>query len=133
MWAVIATAFVYRATYDETLAAALLRLAATLVSFALCLVYLLITPFHPWGLALLIGLGSLFLTLIGRPEYVITATITTAVVMVVAALSPHDAWEQPILRLADTAIGTAVGVAAAWTGLRLAAISDRDRAGTIGG
>jgi len=33
--------------------------------------------------------------------------------MVVAELSPHDAWQQPILRLAGTAIGVAVGVAAA--------------------
>jgi hypothetical protein len=34
--------------------------------------------------------------------------------MVVAALSPHDAWRQPVLRLADTAVGVAVGVAVAW-------------------
>jgi hypothetical protein len=32
-------------------------------------------------------------------------------------LSPHDAWQQPILRLADTAIGVAVGIAAASIGL----------------
>jgi hypothetical protein len=31
-----------------------------------------------------------------------------------AALSPHDAWRQPILRLVDTAVGVAVGVATAW-------------------
>jgi uncharacterized membrane protein YccC len=29
-------------------------------------------------------------------------------------VSPHDAWQQPILRLADTVIGVAVGLAAAW-------------------
>ena len=40
-----------------------------------------------------------------------------AVVMVVAALSPHNAWRQPILRLIDTAVGVAVGVAAAWLGV----------------
>ena len=39
--------------------------------------------------------------------------------MVAAAVSPHDAWQQPILRLADTVIGVAVGVAAAWVGLRV--------------
>ena len=39
--------------------------------------------------------------------------------MVAAALSPHDAWQQPILRLADTIVGVAVGVAAAWVGLRV--------------
>jgi len=38
--------------------------------------------------------------------------------MVAAKLSPQDAWRQPILRLADTAIGVAVGPVAAWLGLR---------------
>ncbi len=33
--------------------------------------------------------------------------------MVLAALSPHDAWQQPILRLADTVVGILIGVAAA--------------------
>jgi uncharacterized membrane protein YccC len=51
-----------------------------------------------------------------RPGDAITAGITTAVVMVVAAVSPHDARQQPILRFADTVIGVAVGVAAAWEG-----------------
>jgi hypothetical protein len=31
--------------------------------------------------------------------------------MVVAAISPVDAWQQPLLRLADTIVGIAVGVA----------------------
>ena len=39
--------------------------------------------------------------------------------MIVAAVSPHEAWQQPILRPADTAIGVAVGVAAAWVGVRV--------------
>jgi hypothetical protein len=30
----------------------------------------------------------------------------------VAAVSPHDAWEQPILRAFDTGVGIAVGLAA---------------------
>jgi uncharacterized membrane protein YccC len=80
---------------------------------------LLLFSFHPLGLAALIGMGTLALTVIGRSEDVVTAGITTAVVLVVAALSPHNAWEQPILRFADTAVGIVVGLAAAWTALRL--------------
>jgi uncharacterized membrane protein YccC len=34
--------------------------------------------------------------------------------MVVAGISPQHAWRQPILRLFDTLIGIAVGIAAAW-------------------
>jgi hypothetical protein len=41
------------------------------------------------------------------------------VIMVVAAISPQHAWQQPILRLADTVVGVAVGAAAAWTGLQV--------------
>jgi hypothetical protein len=114
MWAVIATVFVYRTTYQESVKAAVSRSIATLLSFVLCLVYLLIAPFHPWALAVLIGISALILLLIGRPGEVVTAGITIAVVLVVAALSPHDAWEQPILRLVDTAIGVVIGFAAAW-------------------
>jgi uncharacterized membrane protein YccC len=118
MWSVIATVFLFRDSYNKSLAAAVSRMAATLVSFTLCLAYLAVLPFHPWGLALLVGLSVLVAALIGRPEDEITAGITTTVVMVVASLSPHDAWRQPVLRLADTAIGVAVGLVAAWLGLR---------------
>jgi hypothetical protein len=119
MWAVIATVFVYRDSYQHSVAAAVSRMAATTVSFVLCLIYLILLPFHAWALALLIGLSALAVTLIGRPGDAVTAGVTTAVVLVVAALSPHNAWAEPILRLADTIVGVAVGVAAAWIGLRL--------------
>jgi hypothetical protein len=36
-----------------------------------------------------------------------------------SALSPQHAWQQPILRLAGTVVGVAIGVAAAWLGLRV--------------
>lgn len=119
MWTVIATVFVYRVSYQDSQTAALSRMSATLLSFALCLAYLALSPFHPWGLALLVGAGAFVLTLIGRPGDIVTCSITTAVVMVVADLSPHDAWQQPILRLADTVIGVAVGFGAAWAAMRV--------------
>ena len=53
--------------------------------------------------------------LAGRPGHAVTAGITTAVILVVAAVTPQHAWQQPILRLANTAVG--VAVVAAWTGL----------------
>ena len=76
-------------------------------------------PFHLWGLAVLIGLGALVVTLLGRPDDVVTTAVTVAVVLVVAALSPQHAWEQPILRLVDTAVGIAVGLASARIALGL--------------
>jgi uncharacterized membrane protein YccC len=119
LWAVIATIFVLRDSYQRSMTAAVTRMAATTVSFVLCLIYLVFLPFNVWAMAALIGLSALAVTLIGRPGDAITAAITTAVIMGVAALSPHDAWRQPILRFADTVIGVAVGVAAAWLSLRM--------------
>jgi uncharacterized membrane protein YgaE (UPF0421/DUF939 family) len=112
MWAVIATIFVVRDSRHKSLNLALTRMSATLISFALCLIYLAIWPFHVWGLALLVALSVLIPGLIGKPGDEVTTAITTTVVMVVAELSPHGAWKQPFLRLADTAVGVAVGVAA---------------------
>lgn len=113
MWAMIATLFVFREAYQQSVAAAFSRTRATAVSFALCLLYLAFLPFHPWGMVLLIGVGAVLVTLTAHPEDVVTAGITTTVVMVLAALSPHDAWQQPILRLADTVVGVLIGVVAA--------------------
>ena len=116
MWSVIATLFVCRQSYNESISAALSRTAATSLSFILSLVYLLLFPFSSWGLAILIAIGAVILIMIDRPGDIITTSITTTVVMVVAGLSPQHAWSQPILRLVDTLIGIAVGITAVWIG-----------------
>jgi hypothetical protein len=87
-------------------------------------------------MAALIGIGAIVLTLLGRSEDIITTGITTAVVMVVAGISPEHAWKQPILRLVDTAVGIGVGVAAAWISLSISGDSGgvaRAQGGRTGG
>jgi len=69
-------------------------------------------------LVVLIAIGAIVLDLVGRSEDVITASITITVVMVVAAISPQQAWRQPILRVIDTIVGIAVGIGGAWIGLK---------------
>src|SRR6202789_2536963 len=130
MWAVIATVFVYRESYQRSMKAAFSRMSATVLSFALCLIYLLILPFHPVGMAALIGIGAVILILVDRAEDVITAGITTAVLMVMAGIAPQHAWTQPILRLVDTNIGMAVGIAAAWAGMKIGSQTHRRRPAT---
>jgi len=110
MWAVVATVFVFRDTRSNSLSAGFARLMATCVSFALCLLYLLLFPFQVLGMAVLIGVGTVVMMLLGRREDIVTTGITTAVVMVVAAMSPQAAWQQPLLRLVDTVVGIAVGI-----------------------
>jgi len=116
MWAVVATIFVFRESILESARAALSRIMATLFSFGLCFLYLLVFHFHVMGMVLLIWMSSVILPLVGRSEDVITTAITTAVVLVVAQLSSGPAWIQPILRLVDTTVGIAVGFLAFWVG-----------------
>jgi uncharacterized membrane protein YccC len=116
MWAVVATVFVFRETRLRSLSAGIARLTATCVSFALCLLYLFLFPFTAVGMAALIAIGTIVMASLGRRDDIVTVGITTAVVMVVAAMSPSDAWQQPLLRLVDTIVGIAVGVACKWVG-----------------
>lgn len=123
MWSVVATLFVCRESYNQSISAALSRTAATSISFILCLCYLLLFPFSSWGMAVLIGIGAVVLIVIDRPGDAITASITTAVVMVAAGITPEHSWKQPILRLFDTLIGIAVGITAVWIGRGLHSLS----------
>jgi uncharacterized membrane protein YccC len=119
LWAVIATIIVTKLSYQQSVTAGVSRILGTAAGFAVCLVYLAIWPFRPWAMALLIGLSALIMMLAGRPADAVTAAITTALLLALAGVTPQHAWQQPIRRLADTIVGVAVGVAAAWLGQRL--------------
>jgi hypothetical protein len=54
------------------------------------------------------------MTWLGRRGDIVTTGITTAVVMVVAAMNPEDAWHQPVLRIVDTVVGITVGIICQW-------------------
>ena len=114
MWAVAATVFVFRETRQDSFSAGMARLIATCVSFALCQLYLWVFPFTALGMAALLGIGTLAMMLLDRRGDIVTTGITTVVVMVVAGMSPLNAWHQPLLRLIDTVVGIAVGVACKW-------------------
>jgi uncharacterized membrane protein YccC len=114
MWAVVATIFVFRESRESSFSAGRARLIATGVSFALCLIYLLIFPVTTLGMMVVIGVGTIVMMLLNQRDDVVTTGITTAVVLVVAAISPENAWRQPLLRLVDTVIGVAVGVSCKW-------------------
>jgi len=111
MWAAVAAAFVFRDAQQASLAAGIARLIATFISFALCLVYLVIARPTAIGMALLVAAGTFILVLLNRRDEIITTAITTIVVMVVAVVDPPDAVKQPLLRMLDTVVGVAVGVA----------------------
>ena len=119
MWAAVATLFCFRDSYADSAKYALLRMSATLTSFVLCTIYVLLFPFSIWGMAAVMFVGALTLTALHRPDDVMTASITTVVVLVVAGLATHDRWAQPLLRLLDTAIGVVIGLVAALLATRI--------------
>ncbi len=68
-------------------------------------------------MAVIIGIGTLVVMLLGRRDDVVTTGITTAVIMVVAGMGPASpGWTIPPLRLLDTVIGIVVGVGCWWIG-----------------
>jgi uncharacterized membrane protein YccC len=114
LWAVISTVFVYKDTRAHSLSAGISRLIATFASFVLCLIYLWLLPATPIGMAALIVIGMLLMILAGRRDETGLTAITIAVIMIIAASSPQDAWRQPLLRLVDTIVGISIGVACKW-------------------
>jgi uncharacterized membrane protein YccC len=71
-------------------------------------------PANVVGMAILLAVGTLLMLRLDRRDDAITTAVTTIVVMVVALKNPADAWEQPLLRLFDTVVGVAIGVAGKW-------------------
>jgi uncharacterized membrane protein YccC len=114
LWAVISTVFVFRDSRARSLSAGLSRLLATFVSFVLCLIYLALFPANPLAMLVLLTIGTLLMMLLGRRDDIGLTAITTAVILIVAANVSQDAWQQPLLRLIDTIVGVAVGVACKW-------------------
>jgi uncharacterized membrane protein YccC len=114
LWAVISTVFVFRDTRARSLSAGLSRLVATFVSFALCLIYLALFPANALAMIVLIAIGTLLMMVLGRRDDIALTAITTAVILIVAASVARNAWQQPLLRLIDTIVGIAVGVACKW-------------------
>ena|ERR1700761_1440158 len=114
LWAAVSTAFVFRDTRQRSLNAGIGRLAATCVSFSLCLPYLWLFPASLAGMAILLALGTLLMMQLNRRDDIVTTAVTTVVVMVVAMKSPTDAWKQPILRLVETVIGVGIGMGGKW-------------------
>ena len=114
LWAVISAVFVYKDTRTQSLSAGILRLIATFAAFALCLIYLLLLPATAIGMGALIAIGALLMILIGRRDEAGLTAITIAIIMIIAASNPQNAWLQPLLRLADTLVGISVGVACKW-------------------
>lgn len=115
MWSVVGAAFVFSDSVRVSRHSFASRTIATLISSALCLLYLLVFPVTPWGIAGVVGLGAVVLSAGHLQAETVTTSITTAVVLVVADLDVTGAaWHEPLVRVGATVIGGAVGLTSAW-------------------
>ncbi|MGN6408675.1 MAG: FUSC family protein [Curtobacterium sp.] len=120
MWSVVGAVFVFSDSVRSSRHSFVSRMIATLISSTLCLLYLLVFPVTPWGIAGVVGLGAVVLSAVHLQAETVTTSITTAVVLVVADLdAPGAGWQDPLVRVAATVVGGAVGLAAAWCVARL--------------
>src|SRR5262245_36409831 len=119
LWAMISAVFVYKDTRTHSLSAGISRLIATFAGFALCLIYLSLLPATTIGMGALIAIGALLMIIIGRRDETGLTAITIAVIMIVAASNPQDAWLQRLLRLVAILVAISVGLPCKWLALQV--------------
>lgn len=111
LWAVISGIVVMQATMVDTRSSALLRVFGSFIGAVFSAIYLLLLPFNPFGLALLIGITVLVCQALSIPDHGRLAAVTVAVVLVVSTLNPEiDPVLNAALRFGDTVIGSAMAV-----------------------
>jgi len=87
---------VFRNMRGGSVSRRIIALIATGVSFALCLLYLIVFPFQPVGMAAVIGIGTVVMMLLGRREDIVPTGITSTVVMCRSNESPWNAWQTAV-------------------------------------
>ncbi|TAJ45626.1 FUSC family protein [Methanofollis fontis] len=113
LWAMISGIVVMQERRADTESSALLRVLGSLIGAVFAAAYLLVLPFNPVGMALLIGITVLACQAIAVPAHGRLAAVTVGVVMVFSTLNPETG---PVLnaalRFGEVVIGSCVAVLA---------------------
>jgi uncharacterized membrane protein YgaE (UPF0421/DUF939 family) len=110
-WSLIAGVVVLQATRVSTISQASLRVLGTLVGAAIAAVYLSFLPFTPLGMAVSI-FATVLLCQLGRiADHARLASLTVAIMMVLAAAhSTLTPVMSALLRVCEACIGTAIAL-----------------------
>jgi uncharacterized membrane protein YccC len=115
LWAMISGIVVMQETRKSTLNSAWLRILGSLAGAIISAIYLLVFPFNPVGMAILIGITVLLCQGIGIPGHARLAALTVAVVLVVSGLNPEiSPLVNAATRFIEVIIGSVVAVAVVW-------------------
>ncbi|APB33102.1 membrane protein-like protein [Gloeomargarita lithophora Alchichica-D10] len=111
LWAAISGIVVLQASRRETFAMATLRILGSAIGSLVSAAYLFLLPFSSWGMGLCIFITVVLCHLVQIPDHARLASLTVAIVMVVAGNSPHlSPAVNAGLRFAESAIGTATAM-----------------------
>ena len=128
LWAAISGIVVLQASRQETFAMATLRILGSGIGSLVSALYLSVLPFSPWGMGLCIFITVLLCHLVRIPDHARLASLTVAIVMVVADNSPQlPPAVNAGLRFAESSIGTAVAMLAILIWERSAEPRDKNR------
>lgn len=113
LWSAISGIVVLQATQRDTWSSAWLRILGTFIGAVISAAYLSILPFSPLGMAAAIFITVLICHAARIPDHARLASITVAVIMVVASMSPTlNPLQNAGLRFIESCIGTAMAILA---------------------
>ena len=115
MWAMISGIVVMQETRKSTLDTAWMRIVGSLAGAVISALYLLVFPFSPLGMAVLIGITVLICGLLGIPGHARLAALTVGAVMVILWVDPGiNPVANAATRFPDVIVGSSIAVGVAW-------------------
>lgn len=115
LWSAISAVVVTQLSRQEAWSSASLRIIGSAIGALTSALYLVIHPFDPFGMALVIFATVLICSAINVPSHARLAAITVMVIMVTASLAPKlNPLVNALLRFLESCIGTGVAVLTVW-------------------
>ena len=115
LWSALSAVVVTQISRQEARSSASLRILGSAIGALTSGLFLLLHPFDPFGMALVIFITVLICSAVHVPSHARLAAITVIVVMVTASLDPRlNPLINALLRFLESCIGTGVALLAVW-------------------
>jgi uncharacterized membrane protein YccC len=115
LWSALSAVVVTQLSRQEAASSASLRILGSAIGALTSGFYLVLHPFDPFGMALVIFVTVLICSAFNVPSHARLAAITVIVVMVTASLDPKlNPLLNALLRFLESCIGTGVALVTVW-------------------
>ena len=113
MWSAISGLLVLQTTTQATGQAGIQRILGSFIGAIVAVLYLVVLPFSPIGLAVTVAITYLVCQLLRIPQHGRIGAITATIIMVLAALNPElSPLTNASLRFVESVIGTVIALIA---------------------